>query len=361
MGRIQAFGYFGTLLACIAMLLASGAGCSHNRCPLADYNVQLPPHVQLPENFYPLVRSYQPDHEGDTYDGWPRYIVDTRDGAIMAYVPTQTILMGGGTDADAVPAREVVVNHFYMDLHEVTNAQYHRFRKACAERPDDDELGDPLSRCPRVSMDDYLEYWVPGLNNDHPVRNVSWWQAWYYARWARKELPTEAQWEAAARGDDGRLYPWGNEPYSEVTRYLCNARTDREGFDGYEYTAPVLSFAAGVSPFGIYQLAGNVAEWCRDYYDPARYAYPSDADPPTGLERGARPFGELYYPNPLEKYLRESRVGPFRGDQRVIRGGSFADPIERCRVDMRRAARPDVHSFDVGFRCVLPLPPDTGA
>ncbi|MHC4441552.1 MAG: formylglycine-generating enzyme family protein [Planctomycetota bacterium] len=392
----------------VGMLFFGGLGCAPKALQVADYAAELPPHVMLPPGFYPLAGHYHIDNPDDHYDGWPRYIICDNDNMIMAYVPEQRIMMGGGLDEDEVPAREVAVNHFYMDIHEVTNAQFDRFRKAASERVPKVQMADPLGLFSKSELkrdrvkqrpwieseayhtydyeyyirqhlkqklypetalnfwfwngqtagdiDFYLDYWQPGLNNNHPVRNVSWWESCYYSHWTGKALPTEAQWETAARGGDHRIYPWGNEEVSEVTRYLCNARTGREDYDGYEYTAPVMNFSAGISPFGVYQMAGNVWEWCADWYDPGRYAYPSEEDPPMGLERGAKPFGDNNYPNPLAKDIRETRVGPLRGDQRVIRGGSFADPIERCRVDVRAGARPDVHQYNVGFRCVLPLP-----
>ncbi|NLX13705.1 MAG: formylglycine-generating enzyme family protein [Phycisphaerales bacterium] len=383
--------------ACIMLGLFAGFGCNLHT-PLADRHAYLPPHVQLPEGFSPLVGQYDPNNPEDSYNGWPRYIVGDRDNMIMAYVPAQKVVIGGGLDDDERPARRVTVNHFYIDVHEVTNSQFDRFRKdavgCCKNRLETYRSKDrpwvesgayhtyPSEYCfrwhdkqklyPETSLnfwfwrgqtpadiDFYLDYWTPGLNNDHPVRAVSWWEAWYYSKWACKVLPTEAQWEVAARGDDQRIYPWGNEEQVSHTRYLCNHRTGREDFDDYEYAAPVMSFAAGVSPFGAYNMAGNVWEWCLDYYDPGRYAYPSEQDPPSELQRGPKAFGDRNYPNPLEKYIREERVGPLRGDQRVVRGGSFADPIERCRVESRRGLRPDVHEYNVGFRCVLPLPPVT--
>ncbi|UCD27272.1 MAG: formylglycine-generating enzyme family protein [Planctomycetota bacterium] len=392
----------------VGLLVVGNVGC-HPKClPVADYAACLPPHVQLPKGFYPLAGHYNLDNPEDHYDCWPRYIICTKDNMIMAYVPSQAVMIGGGLGEDEVPSRTIEVNHFYMDIHEVTNIQFDRFRKAAAERPlaqyidpaglfIKSELDrDRIVHRPWIEseayhtycyeyfnrqhlkqklypetalnfwfwngqtpadIDFYLDYWEPGLNNNHPVRNVSWWESLYYCNWAGKALATEAQWEAAARGGDRRIYPWGNDEQSDQTRYLCNARTGREDFDGYEYTAPVLSYSAGISPFGVYQMAGNVWEWCADWYDPGRYAYPSDEDPPTGLDRGARPFGDRNYPNPIRKAIRESRIGPIRGDERVIRGGSFADPIERCRVDVRTSARPDVHQYNVGFRCVLPLRP----
>jgi formylglycine-generating enzyme required for sulfatase activity len=377
----------------------------------------------LPERFHPLLNHYDPNNYEDHYNGWPRYIVSDRDNMVMCYVPAQTFTMGGGHSLNEVPAREVVVSHFYIDIHEVTNVQFDRFRKAAKNRGPAAKLLDPLhvftiseldyrrytdrpwveSQAYRrygyeitipftsiqredipgkqklypellpdifyrgpwwwmgqtpLDIDCYLDYWTPGANNDHPVRNVSWWEAWYYSMWTNKFLPTEVEWEAAARGGDRRAYPWGNEPTSETTRYLCNCKTDRGNFDGYEYTAPVMNYAAGVSPCGAFQMSGNVGEWCADWYDPGRYAYPSDADPPSKLDRGPKAFDDPNYPNPLDKTIRETRVGPLRGDEKVIRGGSFAEPIEQCRVDSRRSARPDAHQNNVGFRCVLPLPPE---
>lgn len=334
------------LTAGLGLLLLTAIGCGRHASPLADRCVELPEGVTLPEGFAPLRGHYGLGDENDDYEGWPRYIVSERDNMIMAYVPSQQFMMGGGLQVDEVPARQVVVNHFYVDLHEVTNGQFHKFAKAAKRHG--------VSAC---KIDSYKDYWVPGLNNNHPARNVTWRQARAYADWAGKYLPTEAQWEAAARGVDRRIYPWGNEEVSETTRFLCNAQTGVDDYDGYAHTAPVMNFAAGVSPFGAFNMSGNVWEWCDDCYDPGRYAYPSVEDPATGLARGAKEFGDANYPNPLDKDIRETRVGPLRGEERVIRGGSFADPIERCRVDSRAGARPDAAQNNVGFRCILPLPP----
>lgn len=328
------------LVASVAVLVLT-MGCARSKSPLVDRCVELASGVELPEGFAPLRGHYGFDNPEDDYHGWPRYIVSERDNMIMCYVPSQQFMMGGGSQVDEVPARTVVVNHFYVDIHEVTNAQFERYARSAK----------------RKNLDQYEALHVECLNNHHPVRNVSWYQARDYAQWAGKYLPTEAQWEAAARGPDRRIYPWGNEEVSETTRFLCNARTGVEEFDGYSHTAPVMSFAPGVSPFGVFNMAGNVWEWCDDYYDPGRYAYPSIEDPATGLQRGPKEFGDEHYPNPLQKDIREARVGPPLGGDRVIRGGSFADPIERCRADSRASARPGTHQNNIGFRCVLTLPP----
>ncbi|MGB4259215.1 MAG: formylglycine-generating enzyme family protein [Phycisphaerae bacterium] len=360
------------------LMVAIGAGCSAHS-PLADRTCDLP--VPLPSGFYPLKGHYDLANDDDNYNGWPRYIVSEKDNMIMVYVPTQTIRMGGGVGPDAVPERTVVVNHFYMDLHEVTNLQFAKYwknGKRCGGCPLMKACGKPCPCCAKTCeykvssyehhsyprgkccclTDAFKAYWVPCVNDDHPVRNVNWWEAWAYSRWSGKVLPTEAQWEAAARGSDARRYPWGNEEQLETTRYVANVATTRANYDGYEYTAPVLSFASGVSPFGIYNMSGNVWEWTADWYDLARYAWPSDEDPPAPLARGPKRFGDANYPNPGPKDIREARVGPVRGDQRSIRGGSFANPIEQAQVTSRDSLHPWVHQNNVGFRTILPLPPE---
>jgi formylglycine-generating enzyme required for sulfatase activity len=332
------------LMTGLALILPA-LGCSH-KSPLADRCAELPSNVELPEGFFPLKGQADLAGAQDSYNGWPRYIVSPKDNMIMAYVPSQQILMGGGLQANEVPARHVVVNHFYVDLHEVSNSQFARFIKSkygC--------LGAEQAA-------GFKAYWVCGLNNADPARNVTWREAHKYAEWSGKYLPTEAQWEAAARGSDGRLYPWGNEATSEVTRFLCNSSTTAQDYDGYAHAAPVMNFAGGVSPFGAFNMAGNVWEWCEDCYDPGRYAYPSAEDPAAALTRGAKDFGDANYPNPLQKDIREARVGPLRGNERVVRGGSYAEPIEGCRVDSRNAVGPETRKADVGFRCVLLLPPE---
>jgi len=331
----------GCTILMAGLLITGSAGCNcmmHSASKNAEPQY---PDSLLPPGFGTVPGHYNPDNPDDHINGYPTYIVSHKDNMIMAYVPSQTILMGGGTDTDEVPARTVTVNHFYIDIHEVTNKQFHEI------------MGDDLSCC----RPGYQEYWIPCVNDDHPVRNVSWFEANSYAVALCKVLPTEAQWEAAARSDDHRIFPWGNEQEVEQTIYLCNARTERSNYDGYEYTAPVMSYAAGVSPYGVFQMAGNVWEWCRDHYDPGRYAYPSDEDPPSGLERGPRPFGDVNYPSWKYKDIREARVGPMRGSKRVVRGGSFAEPIERCRVESRAGVKPDVQRYNIGFRCILPLKP----
>jgi hypothetical protein len=199
---------------CAAVMSAfAWVGCSQEKkcCPSKSagderMNGDMLHHVMLPAGFRPLDRLEPPVGDEDEYAGWPRYIVCERDDMIMAYVPAQTILMGGGLGSDEVPARKAVVSHFYIDIHEVSNVQFARF------------VGRAGSGSEGGARHSFAQYWAPGHNDQHPARNMSWFAARDYARWAKKSLPTEAQWESAARGgDDHRLYPWGNEEQSEVT------------------------------------------------------------------------------------------------------------------------------------------------
>ena len=129
------------LAVAAVLIVAVGTGCSKARSPLADRAAQVD--VQLPPGFYPLKGHSDPSNDDDNYEGWPRYIVSVRDNMIMAYVPTQSIRMGGGTGPDAVPERTVTVNHFYMDIHEVSNIQFAKFWGHAGAR---DASGCPVMR-----------------------------------------------------------------------------------------------------------------------------------------------------------------------------------------------------------------------
>ena len=223
-----------------------------------------------------------------------------KDGAEMALVPGGPFLRGSdGGGGDEGPAREIHLSPFLVDRHEVTVWQYRRFCEA-AKRAMPDQ--------------------PPGANDRHPVVNVTWAEAVAYAEWAGKYLPTEAQWEKAARGTDGREFPWGNEP---PTGALPRHQDPGEGGP-----ATVGSFPAGMSPFGCLDMAGNAWEWVGDWYAADYYRTSPGRDP----------------------------IGALEGTSRVLRGGGWNDPGGRRRVTNRWRSQPDSRYGFVGFRCVKDLP-----
>jgi formylglycine-generating enzyme required for sulfatase activity len=166
---------------------------------------------------------------------------------------------------------------------------------------------------------------------NHPVVQINWDQAQTYCKWAGGRLPLEAEWEKAGRGTDGRRFSWGNEsPSASLLNYCdaqCSVQTkDATQDDGYPSTAPVGSFLAGASPYGVLDMAGNVEEWVADWYEIGYY----------------------------KSSPKENPLGPESGTNRVIRGGAWTDKDPaRLRV-VARLGMPPMSSFDIlGFRCVV--------
>ncbi|MHC4202044.1 MAG: formylglycine-generating enzyme family protein, partial [Planctomycetota bacterium] len=211
---------------------------------------------------------------------------------------------------DERPVRKVKLDAYYIGVTEVTNAQYEKFD----------------SRHKRSEFS-------PG--DDHPVVNVSWSDAEKFCKWlskkekARCRLPTEAEWEAAARGKEGRRFPWGSEAPDSggVFRANWGEGDDRAGWarDGFRNAAPVGKFPAGASPFGCLDMAGNVWEWCGDRYSDDYYAR-----------------GDL-----------ENPKGARRGSDRVLRGGAFNNDIEYARSANRHKTSYKRDDPTIGFRVVM--------
>ncbi len=193
---------------------------------------------------------------------------------------------------DETPARTVTLPAFRIDKYEVTVGDYSSYLAATGESP-------PREFNPRHA--------------DRPVANVTWRRAKDFCRWAKQRLPTEAEWEKAARGTDARRYPWGNEPDA------LNANVRGMG-DSYRNTSAGGKFPEGASPYGLMDMSGNVWEWTADWYQP--YA---------GNEYDNDFYGEKF---------------------KVIKGGSWYSNLDLARPAVRGKALPDQQKNYIGFRCV---------
>jgi formylglycine-generating enzyme required for sulfatase activity len=236
--------------------------------------------------------------------------IKAKDVAPMVLVPAGEFTMGSneGNSHDK-PEHKVFLDAYYMDMYEVTVGQYGKFLEATGMNPP-----------PMWTTMDQAVY------QNHPVVNVDWQDANNYCKWAGKRLPTEAEWEKAARGTDGRIYPWGNDaPDARRANY------GKEKWNKHAALMPVGQLKDGKSPYGIYDLAGNVWEWVSDWYDPNYYATSPSRNP----------------------------QGPESGKYKVLRGGSWdfaAEDLRSARRDLNIPTSTDYDSpayqnFNSGFRC----------
>jgi formylglycine-generating enzyme required for sulfatase activity len=217
-------------------------------------------------------------------------------------VPAGEFTMGSNDSGDEQPIHQVYLSEYQIARHPVTNAQYELFVKANSY----------------AAPKHWKNKKIPPGKENHPVVNVSWKDAQTFCAWAGVRLPTEAEWEKAARGTDGRKYPWGNEPPTEE---LCNFNSNVGD------TTPIGSYPKGASPYGVLDMAGNVWEWVNDWYDEKYYSVSPSVNP----------------------------QGPASGTRRVLRGGSWFNGDGNVRSARRSIFDPDVWINFVGFRCVRSL------
>ncbi|TLY23164.1 MAG: hypothetical protein E6K66_07430 [Nitrospirae bacterium] len=229
------------------------------------------------------------------------------DGAPMVLVPAGEFTMGSEQgDDDEQPVHRVVLDRFYLDTFEVTNGRFAKFVAAIQSEP-------PWG---------FADQETPVVQAERPVRWVNWLEATGYCLWAGKRLPSEAEWEKAARGTDGRTYPWGNEPPTAAHAVFGLK-------EGDETVSPIGNRDAGSSPYGVHDLAGNLYEWVTDWYDDAFYTQPAASNP----------------------------RGPVEGTTKVQRGGSYINSPYRLRSAFRTKGDPTEHDPHVGFRCAQDAPP----
>lgn len=284
------------------------------------------------------------------------------------------------------PVLKVKVDAFWLDVHDVTNAQFRKFTEATgykttAERPVDwellkkqvapgtakppDEMLQPGSLVFQPTdgpvnlrkMDGWW-HWTKGASwrhpegpasnldgrDEHPVVHVSWDDAMAYCKWSGKRLPTEAEWEFAARGGlNGKRFPWGDE-FKQAGKFMANTWTGNFPYkntkeDGFERTSPVKTYPPNA--YGLYDMGGNVWNWCSDWYRPDTHAR-------NKLEGSCH--------NPQGPKASFSIEHPNQTEERVTKGGSFlchTDYCESYRPAARRGTPPDTGMSHIGFRCAL--------
>jgi formylglycine-generating enzyme required for sulfatase activity len=319
---------------------------------------------------------------------FPKKIVAKKDKVEMILIPAGEFLMGStkeevrdteekwglkeGLLEPETPQHIVYVDAFYIDKYEITNAQYQKFvvetghrvpavptkeEVTAAIKSELKELGRGEEEISPAQINATVQEHIRNLNAwawknrtyppgkaNHPVVLVNWYDAQAYAKWAGKRLPTEAEWEKAARGVEARFYPWGND--WDLTR--CNSAerialrpllTLQESLQWFydewrnlepaerakNTTVSVGSYPKGKSPYGIHDMAGNVFEWCADWYDKDYYSYSPKRNP-----QGAK-----------------------NGTTRVLRGGSWNYPGFKLRSTYRNKHAPQIGGSPNGFRCVM--------
>lgn len=304
----------------------------------------------------------------------------------MVFIPGDEFTMGAREDIfskpDEYPNVSVTVNDFYMDVHPVTNAQFKKFVAATGyvttaemapdweeikkelppgtPKPDDSQLvpASLVFRSPKgeVSLNNYTSWWIwmaganwkkpegPGSSIDdkdnYPVVHVSWYDATAYAQWAGKRIPTEAEWEFAARGgNNAHIYPWGNSPVSpdKANYWQGKFPYNNTNEDQFKGLAPVKSFPA--NGFGLYDMAGNIWQWTADWYHAKYYEMLGNSIDPNN------PSGPPTSFDPMDPLVAK----------KATRGGSFLCNDSYCagyRASARMKSSPDSGMSHLGFRCV---------
>ena len=298
-----------------------------------------------------IVELMEIDADGDGYPLWSSTLdvsnadCDDNDPTVTPlterYIPAGIFQMGENNTPFSGPAHDVLLSDYCIDTYEVTNTRFADFLQdfyvqgwdnvnpAGQELYDLDDDDDVFpQRIERVADG----YGIMLGYEEHPVTEVFLWSGHTFCEWDKKSLPTEAQWEKAARGTDGRTFPWGEEmPNCDLTNF---------GFIGEQCigdTVAVGSYPDGVSPYGVHDMAGNVAEWVSDWFGMDYYAQ-SPLEDPQGPDSG---------------WFDDGQGNAF--EARVVRSGNHATGTGDIQTHYRQPEPPQGSSNGIGFRCVRPL------
>ncbi len=231
----------------------------------------------------------------------------SKDGMELIYIPSGKFVMGAGnSDSGAyeseMPQNTISLDSYWIDKYEITNAMYKLCVQASVCSPPSD-----------FQSSTHSSYYGNSRYDQYPVINITWFDANTYCKWAGRRLPTEAEWEKAARGTDARIFHWGNEFGGNLANYNNN-KLD---------TTQVGSFPGGSSFFGLLDMAGNVWEWVADWYQASYYK-------------------EMPLQNP---------TGPSSGSRKIVRGGGFKSTYFYLRISYRFGWDPEYYDNNIGFRC----------
>jgi serine/threonine protein kinase len=269
------------------------------------------------------------------------------DGTTLVFIPAGEFLMGAvkwdmDTTSDSKPQRTITLDAYWVDRTEVTNEMFVKFVNATQYITEAERVGSSLvldekaQALKTVAGASWRDPFGDGKGileiMNHPVVQVNWNDAVAYCHWAGRRLPTEAEWEKAARGTDGRRYPWGNNPVDGGKANFADYNLRVLSYavltvnDGFKYTAPVGSYPKGASPYGLLDMAGNVYEWVADWYQ------------------------EDYYIN----MPAINPKGPTSGENRVYRGGAWVHSWPALLTTYRRSGSPvNGRNLEIGFRCAF--------
>lgn len=246
---------------------------------------------------------------------------------VLVRVPAGAFLMGSAEGKlDEQPPHRVFLDDYYIDRFEVTNHLFVAFLNEVGSHIDENgrvlvDVFDPDAGIRAIRRGSYQV--TETASAELPAGEVSWFGAQAYCGWAGLRLPTEAMWEKAARGTDGRTYPWGEDINRERANYGREGCCGADPADGFATASPVGSFDMGTSPYGVHDMAGNVWEFVSDWYGESYYGDSPAANP----------------------------EGPETGLSRVLRGGSFTSASRRLRTTDRSGLPESLSYLQIGFRC----------